>query len=402
MKFSGWKSVENGTRTSLTALLRAGVVVWLVAGIAACGSDSPEHHGPTSSDTPALNLSSIKPLDIGPHDAVGFTATGLYTVTDDRLTGIDPRSGKPQWVMQRPGLRPDSKRISLLDKGGVLLVGWQGETGSIAYAADTGRQLWTTPDAEWYEYDDGGTQLVRNDPRTGTRRWSVDPATLGCAIPLPPDTSLMFPVQDLSLFRCPLDTDLEGEQLVGALADDTGALLWKRQVPDRRSFTRGPANVATVRQGTEIETIDAVSGQVIGRRSGPDSEWRFPLHDGSALAMDSSTLKEDKELRLEETDRHIRWTVPLRPTEEEVIPWAAADNVILGVLREVSGNDYWVVAFDTRTGERTVVAGPHDTRSGAKPLLQMSVDFQGTLLKSAPWGALIPGKNGTFAIIPTA
>lgn len=401
VKLSG--RVFGGLRAGL---LRVVVVGGLVAAVAGCGGDSEDSPafdgGP---DAPVLDLAGIRTLPIGPHDVLKATAAGLVAVADGELRGIDPRSGETRWTVRQEGLRPDPKGVELQDFGNVLLVSWVDSGERVAYAADSGRELWRTPDPEWSEQQTRDGQFVQIDPRTNARKWSVSYTELGCAGALPEDHFYLFEARGATLFRCPLRVDgdsVEGEQLVGALNLDTGALLWKRTVPDRRSFARATYALAEVTVGKQQELIEGATGRIIGTRtkSDPEAQLRYTLPDGAAFVLDSSTIKDNHDFRLEEADGTVRWRVPLSPTEEMLPEYVGTGNVVLGTMHNRLGSyDCWLLAYDMRTGKRIVVAGPGKTEQGEQPTLNKAMELTGTV-SSAPWGVLVGLKDGEFAVIP--
>ncbi|QIS14601.1 PQQ-binding-like beta-propeller repeat protein [Nocardia arthritidis] len=393
MGYQGWRSFVS------CALALSAVV--LVAG---CGSQSGTAEPTGSADVPALDSARIQKFDLGKYDAVRMTAAGIVTITGDGLNGYDPRTGEQRWTIRRDGAQVDQQSIWLLDSGHVLLVGWKNVPERIAYDTDSGRELWPTMNPSWSEADVIAGNFVRNDPRTGQRSWSIDPATVGCAVPLP-DKPTLFESRDVLLFRCPSkvgnDNDMR-DLRIGALAKDTGKVLWQRQLEGDQSIARGPSNVLDVRLGDKADTVDVRTGAVLGTRKRPDSPWRYPLPDGSALAMDSVNLVEDKEFRLVAADGSVKWTAPLQ-AGEQTLPGPAAQNVILGTMRQRQGDPKatWILAWDLRTAKRTVILGPDTTAQNESPSLRFPVAVD-TPLEVWPWGVAVKGTDGSFAVIPAA
>ncbi|WP_194814641.1 PQQ-binding-like beta-propeller repeat protein [Nocardia sp. XZ_19_385] len=387
MRLSGWKN------------LRVVIVLGLLAALAGCSDSNSATVG--TPDAPILDLGGIRKLAVGPHDDIKPTANGLYVVADGELRGIDPLSGERRWTVRREGLRPDPKRIYQADYGKVLQVSWLDTPGQIAYAADTGRELWRT-DSEWFELDTKGGRFIRNDPHTGVRAWDLDYTALGCAAGLPEDSMYVFESREAALFRCPVKPgpeNFEGEQLIGGLTLDTGALIWKRTVPDRRSFARSTNTLAIVTSGDTREVIESGTGRVLGSRAKSAAEWQFTMPDAATLIMDSSTVKDNKDFRLEEADGRVRWRAPF-PETEEILLGNGTGNVVLATMRKRLGNyDCWLLAYDLATGERTVVAGPGATGQGEKPAFEATLQ-QGMIGPPSPWGVLIKLKDGEFAVIP--
>lgn len=388
------------TRTALAATMLVGAV-----GCGSHGSDS-DSGGRSVAD---LDLGAVQTLRLDANDTVGVTSTGVYTVADGKIYGVDYRSGAKSWQIQPPTAPVDKDRIQVLDTGKVLLAGWQGTAGLTAYDADTGVQLfWSTPNDEWAEADDATGQFVHTDPRTGQQSWTVDPATVGCATPLSKDSPALFDSDvatlaagpGVDIFRCPAPG---GRYRIGGLDRASGKAVWQREVPDERSFLRATGRIGLVVSDGSVETIDTSNGKSLGsRKPASDKEFRIPQPDGSALTLDSYVFSEDKEMRLTEPGGATRWTVPLDATKEQIQPLTVSGgNAVLALMQERSdAKKTWLLAYDPKNGKRTVVIGPGPTAAGEKPTLTMGLEVTGTRVYDSPWGVLVAGPGNTYATIP--
>ncbi|MFD7846544.1 PQQ-binding-like beta-propeller repeat protein [Nocardia sp. NPDC059764] len=397
---------ERVPRRVLRACAHAALAAGLAAAAAGCGS-SGSASTTDGSTVPDLDLSAVKTLSLGPSESFGVTSTGVYTLADDGITGVDIHTGQQLWKIASTGTPPEQGKIQVLDSGRVLLAGWPGTPGLTAYDTGTGTRLWDTPAEQWFESDSATGQFVHFDPRTGEQRWSVDPGTLGCATPLPKDLPALFDSDGPSLadgpgvvvFRC---AAAGGRTVVGGLARTTGSTVWHRDIPEKGNFLRGPGRMAIVVTDGSIDTVDMADGSSLGgRKASSDKEFRALLADGSSLTMDSYVIADDKDMRLQAPDGSVRWSVPLDAHEEEMQPsMVSSRNAVFLLMREGSGSKAWLVAYDTKNGKRTVVLGPGPTTAGEKPTLTMNLDITHTRLFPAPWGILVTGSDNSYAAIP--
>ncbi|WP_458687730.1 outer membrane protein assembly factor BamB family protein [Nocardia tengchongensis] len=397
---------ERLPRRVLRTCARVALSAGLLAAAAGCGSgNSATATG--GSGVPELDLTAVRALPLEANDSLGVTANGVYTLADGGITGVDIHNGQQLWHIPSAGAPPEPGKIQVLDAGRVLLAGWQGTPGLTAYDTATGKQLWDTPAEQWFESDSTSGQFVHSDPRTGAQLWSVDPGTLGCATPLPKDLPALFDSDTPSLaegpgvivFRC---ATAAARTVVGGLDRASGSVVWHRELPEKGNFLRGPGRMAIVVTEGTIDTVDLADGKTLGtRKAASDKELRALLADGSSLTMDSYVIADDKNMRLQAPDGATRWTVPLDASKEEMQPLmvSSRDSAFL-LMRESSGYKYWLVAYDTKSGKRTVVIGPGATAAGEKPSLTMNLDISRTRLYPAPWGLLVTGPDNGYATIP--
>jgi len=220
-----------GGNISVRVLARVVVGVALALTMAACGLGAPDAQGPGGPpDAPVLDLAAIRTLEVGAHREIGVTETGLYTVTEDAVVGFAP-DGTRQWTLRKDGARPDTDRVRPVLFQPVLLVGWEGTPGLVAYSTETGEQLWSTAAEEWTQGDTADGTVTFADARTGTQAWSVSLASFGC----PPTEDALVPVwiRDVVLIRCHTATGPDGkgaDQWVAALDPRDGAVRWQRQL----------------------------------------------------------------------------------------------------------------------------------------------------------------------------
>ncbi|MFC3961153.1 outer membrane protein assembly factor BamB family protein [Nocardia jiangsuensis] len=371
----------------------------LVMAVAACG-------GPAGSRPPGgLELSGIRAVELGAFDAAGVTESGIYTVRGDTILGWSP-GGEQRWTIQRPGSAPDPRRTTPVLFHDVLLVGWQGSPGYVAYSGDTGAELWSTAADVWWESGVEDGRVVIRDPATNQPRWSADPARWSCAPPFTEDTVSVLLTREVALLRCPTRFAPDGTDLdlaVAAFDRLTGGELWHRTLSGTDSFVVDSSDTLTVKSGGERVFLALRSGDELGRQPlGEQSRYRFARPGGTALIMDSTTLAKNTEMRFVEPDGGVRWTAPLAADEEVLLSVGSPDGVLLATLRPRGGghDDGSLFAYDVRTGERTHVAGPKPTPRGEEPLLTMPV-AQTARLHPAPWGVLVPGADGRAAAIPS-
>ncbi|MGW4355934.1 outer membrane protein assembly factor BamB family protein [Nocardia sp. NPDC004582] len=397
---------ERVPRRVFRACARVALAVGLSAVAAGCGSSGSAAIADVST-VPDLDLSAVKTLSLGPSESFGVMSTGVYTLADDGITRMDVRTGLQLWKIASTGAPPEQGKIQVLDRGHVMLAGWRGAPGLTAYDTSSGKRLWDTPAEQWFESDSGTGQFVHLDPRTGEQRWSVDPGTLGCATPLPKDLPALFDSDVPSLaegpgvvvFRC---TAAGGRTVVGGLDRTTGATVWRRDIPEKGNFLRGPGRMAIVVAEGTVDTVDMADGTSLGsRKAASDKEFRALLADGSSLTMDSYVIADDKDMRLQAPNGSVRWSVPLDASKEEMQPlMVSGRNAVLLLMRENSGAKAWLVAYDTKNGKRTVILGPGPTAAGEKPTLTMNLDISHTRLYPAPWGILVTGSDNSYAAIP--
>ncbi|MFE3194544.1 PQQ-binding-like beta-propeller repeat protein [Nocardia sp. NPDC059240] len=392
-------------RRALTTIASAVCATTVLVG---CGS----HDSASNADRPSvpnLKLDGVQALNLDANESFGVMANGVYTVTGHEVTGVDIHTGQKLWQISSPTAL-DKDKTQVLDAGHVLMVGGKDQPGLTAYDTATGQVLWSTPAEQWFEADESTGQFVHNDSRTGTQRWSVDPGTLGCATPLSKDLPALFDLgvpslvesPSVDVFRC---ASPNGRFVVGGLDRATGATVWHREVANKGSFLRGPGRIGTVRTGDTLETVDMATGKSLGsRKPVSDNELHIFLGDGSALTLDSDVIAEDKDMRLQEPDGKIRWTVPLDPKEESQPLMANSGNAVFTLVRQRADSSYkaWLIAYDAKDGKRTVVAGPGPTATGEKPTLTMNLGAVDTGLDSGPWGLLVAGPDNGYATIPVA
>ncbi|TQM31417.1 PQQ-binding-like beta-propeller repeat protein [Nocardia bhagyanarayanae] len=392
--------MSDRRRSSVVA--RVLVAIALTAGLTSCDPETPPAIAP--SDAPILDLEGIVRLEIGPYEEIAVTQSGIYAIIGDAVVGIDPRTGDRRWTLRRPGTRPDAKRTKTVPFRDVLLVGWQDVPGLVAYDAESGEELWSTSAEEWYEGDAVDDRFVFHNPRTRALRWAVDAAALGCAVPLPKDFLTLLWIRDVVIFRCGTRTEPDGtpiDQIVGTLSPETGAVLWQRRLAGRDTLALETTSTASILSGAEREIVDLRTGEPIARRGDDKGRYRLPRPDRSALVMDSTTLADNTAMRLEELDGTVRWTTALE-RDEEVIPYSAtSSNVTLASMRKRLDHysEISLLAYDLRTGERTLVAGPKSSVRGETPILTMALDHSEPP-SVAPWGLMVPGANGSIAVIP--
>ncbi|WP_067658750.1 outer membrane protein assembly factor BamB family protein [Nocardia harenae] len=384
-----------GWNRAIRALTAFGLVLLVVA----CG-------GTAASRPPGgLELSGVRAVELGAFDDVGVTESGIYTVRGDTILGWDPE-GAQRWTIRRAGSTPDPQRTTPVLFHDVLLVHWRDSPGYVAYAADTGAELWSTPAEVWWESGIEEGRVVLRDPATNRPRWTADPARWRCAPPYTEDNQSVLLTREVALLRCPTRFAADGTGLdlaVVALDRATGAELWQRTLTGTDTFVVDSADTVTVKSGGERVFLGLRSGEELGRRpAGEESRYRFPRPGGTALIMDSTTLTENTEMRFVEPDGGVRWTAALAADEEVLPNTGSPDGVLLATLRPRSGGraDGSLLAYDLRTGERTHVAGAKPTARGEEPLLTMPV-AQTARLHPAPWGVLVPGADGRAAVIPS-
>ncbi|AXK88418.1 PQQ-binding-like beta-propeller repeat protein [Nocardia farcinica] len=393
-----------GGNISMRVLARVVVGVALALTMAACGLGAPDAQGPGGPpDAPVLDLAAIRTLEVGAHREIGVTETGLYTVTEDAVVGFAP-DGTRQWTLRKDGARPDTDRVRPVLFQPVLLVGWEGTPGLVAYSTETGEQLWSTAAEEWTQGDTADGTVTFADARTGTQAWSVSLASFGC----PPTEDALVPVwiRDVVLIRCHTATGPDGkgaDQWVAALDPRDGAVRWQRQLTGGDHVAVESRNTLAVKLSSgETDVLDITTGEPLARRpAAPGSRYRLPRPDGVSLVMDSTTLAENTAMRLEEADGRVRWTAPL-DEREEVLPLTAAvsSNVLLATMRKRLGdNAVSLVAYDMGDGTRTLVAGPGPSVRDEQPTLTMALARRDNPTM-APWGLLVPGADGTVAVVP--
>ncbi|MFF0632021.1 PQQ-binding-like beta-propeller repeat protein [Nocardia sp. NPDC004151] len=397
---------ERVPRRVFRACARVALAAGLAAAATGCGS-SGSATITDGSTVPDVDLNAVKTLSLGPNESFGVMSTGVYTLADDGITRVDVRTGLQLWKIASTGAPPEQGKIQVLDRGHVMLAGWQDTPGLTAYDTTSGKRLWDTPAEQWFESDSATGQFVHFDPRTGAQRWSVDPGTLGCATPLPKDLPALFDSDAPSLaegpgvvvFRC---AAAGGRTIVGGLDRTTGSTVWRRDLPEKGNFLRGPGRMAIVVTEGTVDTVDMADGASLGtRQAASDKEFRALLADGSSLTMDSYVIADDTNMRLQAPDGTVRWSVPLDATKEEMQPlMVSSRNAVFLLMRENGGAKAWLVAYDTKNGKRTVVLGPGPTAAGEKPTLTMNLDISRTRLYPAPWGILVTGPDNSFAAIP--
>ncbi|MEV0360131.1 PQQ-binding-like beta-propeller repeat protein [Nocardia sp. NPDC050697] len=384
-----------GWNRALRALAAFGLVLLL----AGCG-------GTAASRPPGgLELSGIRTVELGAFGDAGVTESGIYTVRGDAILGWSP-GGEQRWTIRRAGSTPDPQRTTPVLFHDVLLVHWQDSPGYVAYAADTGAELWSTAADTWGESGVEEGRVVLRDPATNRLRWSADPARWSCAAPFTEDTVSVLLTREVALLRCPTRLAADGAGLdlaVAAFDRLTGAELWHRTLSGTDTFVVDSPDTLTVKSGGERVFLALRGGDELGRQPvGEQSRYRFARPGGTALIMDSTTLAKNTEMRFVEPDGGVRWTAPLAADEEVLLNVGSPDGVLLATLRPRSGgrDDGSLLAYDVRTGERTHVAGPEPTARGEEPLLTMPV-AQTARLHAAPWGVLVPGADGRAAVIPS-
>lgn len=444
------RAVGTGAFAVAAALVCAVVTVVSVksAGVVDSTVTAAALPAPTSA-APVLDLTRITLAHhVGGPDSIGVTAYGLYTTHVGQLTGIDPRTGATRWYVRRPALQPG---VSTADTGRVLVVRWTNpycdndscaESRVHAYAADTGRELWSrdigkVPDRQqgWSEYPDPSQpspdRLTRNNPRTGAPMWTVQAKDLGCAPGRVIFGKLVWTVRAGAVqFGCATSdhADVDDPRIVGALDPESGQVLWTRtSVPNEQlalpNVPDDPTDpVATVLRSDfrsssktrNLDILDARTGRPLGTQKlgdniGSDAPGGYPLARGYLLTVTGNTA------HLTGPDGHELWTAPLPapPRISETMtpsgPAWISDNALLVTVGTADRN--WIVAYDLASGHSTVLAGPGPTPAGDRPLINVPV---GTTLITqpdpppsifaqlsiAPWGALVSGYN-CHLLIPT-
>ncbi|WP_168434077.1 outer membrane protein assembly factor BamB family protein [Nocardia gamkensis] len=403
---------------------------------------------PTSA-APVLDLSRIT---LAPHvgdlDSIGVTAYGLYTTHVGQLTGIDPSTGATRWYVRRPALQP---RVSTAETGRVLVVRWANpychndscaESRVHAYAADTGRELWSrdigkVPDQQqgWSEYSAPSQpipdRLTRNNPRTGDPMWTVRAEDLGCIPGLVIFGKLVWTVRAGAVqFSCATSKSagIYEPRIVGALDPESGRVLWTRtsvpheqltlpNVPDDPTdpvATVLRSNAESSSKTSNLDILDARTGQPLGTQklgdnTGSDAPGQYALTRGYLLTVTGNTA------HLTGPEGHQLWTAPL-PAPLRIsgtIPpsgpaWISGNALLVTVA---AADRNWIVAYDLANGHPTVLAGPAPTPAGDGPLINVPVETTlitrpdppttiSAQLSIAPWGALVSGYN-CHLLIPT-
>lgn len=386
--------------------VHAVAAVALAATAAACGLGSADTgDGPSSPpDAPVVDVAATEQIDLGAYLDLGVTETGLYTVTEDAVVGFD-RAGARRWTLRAEGSRPDPDRVEAVPFAPVLLVGWDDAAGLVAYSTDSGEELWRTEDEEWAQGDIADGRVSFADAVTGERRWSVELTSFGCPHADDPLTPVWL--REVVLVRCfknPAPGGRGTDQFAAALDPVDGSTRWERQLTGEQIMVIESANTLTIEhESGETEVLDLATGGLIARRpAAPGSRYRLPRPDGVSLVMDSTTLAENTEMRLEEADGRVRWTAPLDEREELVpITPGVTGNILLATAQQRRGDrPVWLVAYDLGTGARTVIAGPGPSVRGEQPIVTMPVRRQQVAPQVAPWGLLIPGTDGSVAVAP--
>ncbi|MTJ62028.1 PQQ-binding-like beta-propeller repeat protein [Nocardia seriolae] len=384
--------------------VRAALAAAVLVVVAGCGAhDSHARPGDP-------NLAAAKELHLDANEARDAIATGVFTLANGRIDGLDVASGHKLWSIQPSGAPIDTEKFQVLDSGRVLLVGNRKTPGRTAYDTATGAQLWSTPAEEWRENDHSSGQFVHSDPRTGAQLWTVDPATLGCATPIAKDLDFLkdpngvgfTDESGVEMFRCQASGGLF---VIGGLDAATGATIWRRDVPDRLGYLHsvsGPGHIAIIASGNTLETVDTATGRSLGSHAGVVQDtFRLPLSDGSAMLLKGEELSAVREIRLEEPDGRARWTVPIKADGEQVdTNPAGIGNTILTTMSQRSDSKTWLVAFDAKTGKRTVVIAEGPTDAGEKPILTMPLDTSLLNVYPASWGVMVADRKGAYAVIP--
>ncbi|MBF6354707.1 PQQ-binding-like beta-propeller repeat protein [Nocardia higoensis] len=393
----GWNTIRDAARVAVAAAL--------AAALAACGSGAAETGGTSGPpDAPILNLSGIEKIDLGTYRDIGVTENGLYTVTEDAVTGFDP-TGARQWTLRKDGMAPDPERVQAVPYEAVLMVGWDEAPGLVAYSTETGEELWSTQAPEWHQVAVTDGRVSFADAYSGRQRWSVELASFGC--PVTDDPLAPVWIRDAVLVRCYTAVGADGrgtDQWAGALNPADGTALWQRRLTGSENVAVESRNTLAIEhEGGDTEVVDLTTGTAIARRpAAPGSRYRLPRPDGISLVMDSTTLSDNTEMRLQEADGRVRWTAPL-DAAEEVLPLTTvvSGNVILATMQRTSGDrTASLLAYDMTTGARTLVAGPGPSVRDEQPLLRMSVRRQQVRTQSAPWGVLVPDEDGSVAVVP--
>ncbi|MFE3188767.1 hypothetical protein ACFXHA_07130 [Nocardia sp. NPDC059240] len=414
-------------RTSGVAVLAAGMVAAVTA--VSAGSlhaldvnDTAAVSNPPINRLPMLDLSRTFMPPIDRVGKLGSAPAGPWAIVTEPwlgwVVGIDPRSGKSRWEVRRAGWEP-----RLHDSNGVgdqfVNVAWYSEQPTLVIDTDTGvARPFRVDQRDWAEYPPD-RRNVRVDPRTGRTMWTFDPTTIGCAARAARDYSMHG--GGVVLYECrqssPASTDPHTDQTVAALDADTGQLLWKRS--DLMGFAMTAFDkVAGLETGDGCETVDARTGATLGhfpRMCTPASL----LRDGHIIDSPSETPELgllSGDFQFLAPDAKPLWSAQI-PDGLRACDWASTGNQLLMAWRRDDHSDCgdglryefgrpesgWVVAFDLTDGHRTVVAGPGPLPDGENPILTMDVavsSLGGTLLTPQSWGVAIPGRNGTFAIIP--
>ncbi|WP_040797444.1 outer membrane protein assembly factor BamB family protein [Nocardia higoensis] len=391
---------------TIRSAVRAVAAAALAATLAACGLGAAHTEGGPSGppDAPILDLAAIEKIDVGDHRDIGVTESGIYTVTQDAVVGFDP-AGDRQWTLRKDGDRPDPERVEPVLFEPVLLVGWENTPGLVAYSTETGEELWSTQAQQWLQGEIVDGRVSFADAYSGKQRWSVELASFGCPHSDDPLTPVW--IRDAVLVRCFTSTGADGrgaDQWAAALNSIDGTTLWQRQLSGGEHVAVESRNtLAIAHEGGDTEVVDITTGASIAHRpAAPGSRYRLPRPDGVSLVMDSTFLDENTEMRLEEADGRVRWTAPL-DEREEVLPLtpAVTGNVLLAKMQRKSGDkSVSLLAYDMTTGTRTLVAGPGPSVRDEQPILTMSVRRQKVWPQTAPWGLLIPGEDGSVAVVP--
>ncbi|WP_280494844.1 PQQ-binding-like beta-propeller repeat protein [Nocardia asiatica] len=417
------------------------------AGVVGAAVTAAELPAPTSA-APVLDFTRIAlARHFGGPDSIGVTAYGLYTTHVGRLTGVEPGTGATRWYVRRPALQPE---VSTADGGRVLVVRWRNaycandscaESRVHAYAADTGRELWSrdigkVPDRNlgWSEYPDSSQpspdRLTRNNPRTGEPMWTVHAQALGCAPDRVVFGKLVWTVRAGAVqFGCATSNaaDVYEPRIVGALDPESGQLLWTRtSVPNEQlalpNVPDDPTDpVATVLRtgagsGTKtrnLDILDARTGQPLGTQNlgddtGPEAPRAYPLARGYQLTVTGNTA------HLIGPDGRELWTAPMPAplqisgTSGKAGPAWISGNALLVTVGTADRN--WIIAYDLADGRSTVLAGAGLTAAGDRPLIDIPVGttlitqpdpppFIVAHLSIAPWGILASG-NSCHLLIP--
>lgn len=419
-KLDGGEPTAFGSLTVTTASTAvAGVVVgvlvaWLAGPTGALNTSDTA--GPLNlpvAAAPTVDLSRAHALDVTGLHNLGATAAGIFATKGRVLVDIDPDTGAVRWSTSRPGSAPDpllwnhnntfSATGVEADNGRVLLTAWDYWRGVRAYAADTGRLLWSTSDSSWEEYPgsfEDTREFFRNDPHSGKREWSVAYSHLGCMSPS--TDAVLLGGLHAAMFQCPSVAQsatspsagtIGRAVIVGALDPATGRPLWKRQLSSGALLSLTQGDIAVVGLSlTDYQLLDAATGTVVGHFNDTgDPEF---LAGGYALTVSKTAL------RLTGPDGALRWTRQLRPWED-VRDRVATANAIVTVIGH--GQQAWVIAYDIKDGRRTVVAGPGPTPDGENPTLTLNVTTNTNLgLQALPWGVLIPTTDPTVGVIPAS
>ncbi|MFF2557786.1 PQQ-binding-like beta-propeller repeat protein [Nocardia sp. NPDC058058] len=396
------------SKTPAAALLAAG----LLLGVAGC---APTPATRIATAGVQLDVPAAAALTLPRHDAIGTTAYGVYLLANGELRGIDPHGGSTKWTVRKSDSVPEAGGITSIDARRTLLVKWRNQPGMVAYSAETGTELWSTTADTWSETTLRDGRFVRNDPGTGAERWTIELTALGCADPaLDPPTTIdpellhhmaapaAYAETAVTTYRC-RTAPYSSEWMVGALDSATGAKLWDERVRgSMHLFGHQPGNLLRYGASGAMKTVDALTGRALLTDSFTDDLQRDLLPDGSVLAANTYRSTVEKFLRVEDADGGIRWTVPLTDENEKITVWDGhgIGNTVLAMMTELHGTAGWLLAFDMRTGARTVVAGPGPTARGEHPLLELGVLDTSSPSVTAPWGVLISGAYGDLMTIP--